>query len=122
MLVAMLGGCGAGGLSIANGTALGVSTATLACDWGQTRKAAGTGWRDHHDSNPVMGPTPSTGAVDAYFLAAIVLNAGIWYVMPKRLRSVIPAILTVGQISTISDNNRVPNADLTGCGVAPNLM
>jgi hypothetical protein len=101
--VAMLGGC-AGALSIANGTALGLSTATLACDWGQTRTVAAAGWPGIYEENPIMGTKPSPRAVDLYFAVMVVANILAWRFMPRRWRWAIPIVVTVWQVVVIARN------------------
>jgi hypothetical protein len=99
LVVALLGGCGASGLTIANGTALGVSTVSLACDWGQTRAyATDDGWRSGSENNPILGHNPSAVALDAYFIAAIAANAVIWRFAPRKVRAVLPTIITAVQL------------------------
>lgn len=112
LVVLLLSGCGASGLGIANGTALGISTAALACDWAQTRSFAEIGWQSridalrvqpYHEANPIMGETPSPGAVDAYFLGALALNAAAWFLVPRRWRMAIPIAVTLVQAGAISN-------------------
>lgn len=116
-IVVLLSGCGASGLAIANGTALGVSTAALACDWGQTRAAAGTGWpNEMRDANPIIGPRPTPSTVDVYFIAVIAANIGIWFVTPRRYRMFLPALVSLRETKSIVNNNDVRQVDLSACG------
>ena len=120
VLVVILGGCGASGLTIANGTALGVSSASLLCDWAQTRRASDAGWTMQHEQNPIMGRDPSSRTVDAYFLGAAALNVLAWRLMPRRWRVVIPSIVFVVQADSIRSNiaeSRPGWTDMGVCGV-----
>lgn len=116
-VAALAGGCGAGGLAIANGTALGVSSAALACDWQQTRRFAEVDWRQPvpgarpeanafyrwSESNPMLGPHPSTTTVDLYFAAALAVTAVAWKLMPSRYRWIVPVAVTAIQIKAINE-------------------
>ena len=99
---------GACSLRAVNTGTLVASTAALACDWGQTRgvAAAGGAWKDGSkwEMNPIMGPTPSTGTVDLYFAAVAAANVGLWTVMPRRLRWIVPSIVLAAQIHAVSGN------------------
>jgi hypothetical protein len=103
-------GCaGASGLTIANRVGLGVQTAALACDWGQTRSYAADGWSlGHTEGNPIitaMGSNqPSTAVVDAYFLAMVGLSALGWYVLPPRYKLVVPIVITAIQADAVVHN------------------
>lgn len=86
--------------------ALAVSTAALACDWGQTHGAAADGWRGgptgaRYEDNPILGRSPSTRAVSVYFVTAAIINAGIWLTVPKRYRWIVPLGLVAVQTHTI---------------------
>lgn len=103
-----LTGCGAGALSTANAVALGLSTASLAVDWQMTHAAAaqdwGGGYGNRREENPIMGPHPSTGTVNVYFATAIILNAALWYALPRRYRAVVPLAVVGVQANTIAGN------------------
>lgn len=91
-------------------TALVASTAALACDWGQTHRAAAERWTGgangtgRHEGNPIMGPTPSTRTVNVYFAATAAVNVALWYALPKRYRSIVPAVLTAAETMQVSSN------------------
>lgn len=129
LAVAVLGvGCAASGLTIANGVGLGVSSGALACDWNQTRGAAEREWIERYpteqgygsrvmsERNPIIGPTPSTGRVDAYFAAALGLTVLAWRLTPRRYRWAVPAAVTAIQIAAIT-SNVVGGAQLPLCGI-----
>lgn len=83
---------------------LAMSTAALACDWGQTHSAAAEGWRDRHEGNPVMGLTPTTARVNAYFAGVAAINIGLWLVMPKRYKSIVPVALAAAEVMQVRSN------------------
>lgn len=86
--------------------ALATSTATLACDWGYTHRAAARGWENHYESNAILGPTPSTREVAVYFGSALVLNAALWLITPTGYRSIVPVAVTAVQLDMIQYNSR----------------
>jgi hypothetical protein len=105
-----------------------VSTGMLACDWNKTRRAAARGWSGEWEGNPVLGKHPGATTVDVYFAATAVVNAAIWYALPRKWRSAIPALLTASQIANeISDQRKLasdqrklamhPGPDIAVCGV-----
>lgn len=96
---------------------LAVSSATLACDWGQTRSAASAGWMDRVERNPLMGAHPSTIQVDMYFGVVTLLNVTLWAMLPKRWRSVVPIGVGAFEMNTIVGN--VPTTESV-CGVGVN--
>lgn len=97
--VMALVGCGA-----VNKAALVTSTASLVCDWAQTRSAARTGWATTMEGNPIMGPTPTTRTVDLYFAGTIAINTALWIAMPRRAKSIVPIAVTAAQVPTIAGN------------------
>jgi hypothetical protein len=102
VLVAMVAlvSCGA-----VNTATLITSTASIACDWGQTRSAASEAWsRGRWEANPIMGSKPSTATVDVYFLSALAVNAAFWIALPRQVRSVAPVAITAAQVDTIAGN------------------
>lgn len=95
------------------------SAASIACDWGQTHAAAARGWVDpsgamQTEANPIMGTNPSTAKVDAYFLGAEVLNAAIWYVLPKAWKTIYALPVTGMQTFTVYGNTK---ENLGVCGI-----
>jgi hypothetical protein len=112
-LLALLSGCGAPALTIANGVGLGVQTAALACDWSSTRSVAERGWvdaqgRGQHESNPAIqamgGRKPAPNVIDGYFLGVVALSAIGWYVMPRRYRFVVPLLVTAIEAKAVYNN------------------
>lgn len=114
-------GCGASGLTIANGIGLGAQTAVLACDWGQTRRAAEMGWVYKRmlleEESPILGRTPSPAAVDLYFLGAIAATALAWRLLPRRWRLTVPVVVVALQAQAITHNLGRGGIDLGICGV-----
>jgi hypothetical protein len=61
-------------------------TAALLIDAAQTRRLAAGGWRDFHESNPILGKRPSVGQVNTYTAVVGVTVLGVAAVVPKRAR------------------------------------
>lgn len=102
-LMTMLAAC-AGSLEHVNRIGVGLAVATTACDWGQTRSAAGTGWRTTYEGNPVMGPSPSTSTVDLYMAAVAVSTIALGHVLPDWARPILYGAVTVAETATVIDN------------------
>lgn len=86
---------------------LAVSTAALVIDWRQTHSAAADNWRTTQEvgvASMAVGSSPSTRAVDGYFVATIAVNAALWALLPRRWRSAIPAAVIGIETSTIVSN------------------
>ncbi len=90
-------------LSQVNKAALVTSTATLACDWAQTRGAAAD-WGGRMEANPVLGPQPSQTKVDFYFVGILAANAVAWVLLPKQARAAVSGVVTGVQTKTIIGN------------------
>lgn len=93
------------------------STAALVCDWGETHRAASRGWRTsagvQYESNPILGPHPSTDDVAMYFATAAAINAAIWVAMPRKLKSLVPLAVIGAQVAPLMNNARTsPNCGL----------
>lgn len=101
----------------ADRAALVTSTATLACDWGYTHRAASDGWRTGYEANPVLGPTPDPGIVAMYFSAVLVANVVAWHATPAKYRSAVPLAITARQSATIYANSQTMTlSDARFCG------
>ena len=100
------------GCTAMNRTMLAVSTASLVCDWGQTHHFAAGGWKNSEEINVVLGPKPTTKAVDVYFAGVIFTNVLLWMVMSKSLKSLVPFGVTVVQTDVIINN--MPDGGLCG--------
>lgn len=99
-------------------TTLAVSMAALACDWGQTHRAASEHWTGgmngtgRHEGNQIMGPAPSTRVVNMYFVTSAALNVALWYALPRRYRSIVPAVVATAE--TIQVSNNIGSVSLCG--------
>lgn len=60
--------------------------AALLIDAAQTRRLAAGGWRDYHETNPILGPSPSVGQVNTYTAVTGLTVLGVAAVAPKRAR------------------------------------
>src|SRR5262245_37800463 len=124
-LLLLLGGCGASGLTIANGVGLGVSSSALVCDWAGTRSRASGGWKPYQDadgewrqpyeSNPLMGDRPDSTVVDAYCLGVLILSSVAWRLVPRRYRIAVPILVTAISVKA-SINNAVNDVGVCGVG------
>lgn len=94
--------------------ALIASTASLACDWGQTRSAADRGWASRIERNPILGPRPSTSQVDMYFGVTALLNVTLWTLLPKGWKSIVPAGVTAMEANTVYGNR---DTTVAKCGL-----
>ncbi len=84
---------------------LATSTAGIACDWGYTHRAASRGWMTNHEANPMLGETPSTGAVGVYFASVLAVNAVAWLLTPSGYRSALPVAVTARTSYSIINNS-----------------
>lgn len=108
LAIALLAGVGC---VHADRAALVTSTATVACDWGYTHRAASDGWINKRgyitrEANPIMGENPDPGIVAIYFSAVLVANVALWYATPPKYRAIVPFALTVQQAELIHYNSR----------------
>lgn len=55
-------------------------------DAAQTRGLARAGWREYREANPVLGPRPTVGQINAYTAVAGLTVLGAAAVVPARLR------------------------------------
>lgn len=80
----------------------GAFTAGLLLDAGQTRGLARDGWEGFREGNPLLGPTPSVGRINAYTAVAGLAVLGAAAIVPPRVRPwVLGAALAV-QMVTVS--------------------
>jgi hypothetical protein len=64
----------------------GAFTAALLIDAAQTRRLAAGGWRDHVETNPILGRRPSVGQLNTYTAVAGLAVLGVAAAAPKRAR------------------------------------
>jgi hypothetical protein len=80
------------------------TAATLVCDWAGTRALAASGWRSHTESNPILGPAPSTQKLDVYFLTASALIAAGVYLIPDKYDWILMGLVTGAQTKALVMN------------------
>ncbi len=92
----------------------GAFTAAPLIDAGQTRRLARGGWRDHHESNPPLGPRPSVGHVNSYTALVGLTVLGVSAALPARLPSFLlggaPAVpvFGIGGAARQSNPHKIP--------------
>ena len=107
------------GCAHADRVAIVAATASLVCDWAQTRTVAAVGWPDGRgDINPIMGAHPSEWVVDGYFASAIAVNLAAWALIPRSWRSVYSAGVIGVEAYAIAVN---VSGTRTICGVGPTV-
>ena len=84
----------------------GAALAALAVDWGQTRYIA-KNTHQFNETNPVLGPTPSTGKVDTYFLGAMVGTVAIAHLLPGDWRQLFLTGTLAVELGAISQNRSI---------------
>ena len=81
----------------------GATLATLAVDWGQTRHIAKNPQR-FAEKNPLLGPAPSVGKVDAYFVGAMVGTVALAHVLPNDWRQLFLAGVLTLELGVVQQN------------------
>jgi hypothetical protein len=81
----------------------GAAVAALAVDWGQTRHIAKNPQR-FAETNPILGPSPSVGKVDAYFVGAIVGTVALAHVLPGDWRQLFLGGVLALELSVVNQN------------------
>lgn len=115
-----LSGCLTRGLTnrqhkTANNTLMGITGALLACDYGQTLYAAHDGWDKHKEHNPLLGTSPTTSTLTAYFMAIMTVGGVASAKAPEWLRSTIYTTVLIGQTTMVLGNHYL--ADIPWCGL-----
>ncbi len=108
LLLVMLVGCVHNQSDLAkyvDRTLLATSTTVIACDWGYTHRAAEGGWKGVREANPMLGPTPTVGAVNTYFIGVIALNAAVWALTPEKFRAILPMGITARGVYSLTGNS-----------------
>src|ERR1051326_4354133 len=91
---------------------LGAAVAALACDWGQTNRAASRDWNNYWEGNMLLGTHPSPGAVALYMSAVLTATVALGLTLPPRVASAL--LLAVGASEAYIVTS---NLDWTGaCG------
>jgi len=81
----------------------GAAVAALAVDWGQTRHIAKNPHR-FAEQNPLLGPAPSVGKVDAYFVGAMVGTVALAHVLPSDWRQLFLAGVLTLELGVVQQN------------------
>ena len=64
----------------------GAFTAALLIDAAQTRRLAAGGWRNHVETNPILGRRPSVGQLNTYTAVSGLVVLGVAAAAPKQAR------------------------------------
>jgi hypothetical protein len=92
---------------VANVSTAALAGAAMAADWCGTRHAAATRHDDFEGGMPtamVIGGSPSTGAVDAYFAIGTVALAGAAQLVPERWRWLAYGAVAAVEIKAVHNN------------------
>lgn len=119
VLVISLAGCSTAAVRRLNHAGLAVSSASLAIDWCQTRTAASGGWAGGYveggmPTASVIGPQPSAGAVDAYFVVGSVALIGAAQLVPEKYRPL--AYVAISAVEIIAIRNNLETTNCMGVG------
>ena len=77
-------------------------TAALLLDAAQTRRLAQNGWRDYHETNPILGPRPSVGRVNTYTAVVGLTVLGVAAAVPKRARPWVLGVALAVEACTLA--------------------
>lgn len=84
---------------------LGASSTLLVLDWAQTRDLVRS--ENYRERNPILGEHPNVGDVDKYFATALLLNAGIAYLLPQTPRRLFLGAVILVETGTVIQNYRI---------------
>lgn len=107
MIIALaLTGCSAGQVKHVNRAGAMLTVASMACDWGGTRQAAGERTDDWEGGGArmIIGGSPSVGRVDAYFAATTVIILTLAELIPDRYRWIGYGTVIAGEAYTAAGN------------------
>jgi hypothetical protein len=93
------------GSKLKDGLWIGMNTA-IVIDWAQTRYIADNPDR-FIETNNVLGPHPTTGEVNAYFVKLLAFQNGVYYFLPENLKPVWTTGALVYWVDLISDNREI---------------
>ncbi len=79
----------------------GAFTAALLIDAAQTRRLAAGGWRDHVETNPILGRRPSVGQLNTYTAVAGLAVLGVAAAAPRRARPWILGMALVAEAGAL---------------------
>lgn len=71
-------------------------------DWGQTHEIARR--PDHFEANPILGPDPSPGEINRYFIASIALHTAAVVILPHRIRKWVQIVSIYNEGSVVLHN------------------
>ncbi len=77
-------------------------TAALLLDAAQTRRLAGSSWRDYRETNAILGPRPSVGRVNTYTVVVGLTVLGVAAAAPKRARPWVLGIALAVEACTLA--------------------
>jgi len=77
-------------------------TVALLVDAAQTRRLAQGGWRDYHETNPILGPRPSVGRVNTYTAVVGLTVLGVAAAVPKRARPWVLGVALAVEACTLA--------------------
>lgn len=116
LLMIALAGCTSAQVRHVNRAGAALTMATMACDWGGTRQAAGErsdAWEVGFPAHAVMGGSPSVGRVDVYFAANTALLLALAQLVPDRFRW-IGYSAVIGVESAVSYGNTKTTRGICG--------
>lgn len=103
--LALLAGCSPANWHRAANVSAALAAGALACDWGQTRSAAAEGWSGGRaEANPLMGPHPDVGTVDAYMAVSAGAIALVAAVTPPKWRTFLLGGIALVEAHTVIGN------------------
>jgi len=77
-------------------------TVALLVDAAQTRRLAQNGWRDYHETNPILGARPSVGRVNTYTAVVGLTVLGVAAAVPKRARPWVLGVALAVEACTLA--------------------
>lgn len=84
-----------------------VNTALVAADWSQTRYIARHPNLYREDSAWFIGPHPTVGQVDAYFVGTLAINFAVVDLLPEKWRTVYQGFFMVHRAQFVLSNHAV---------------
>lgn len=80
--------------------------ALTVADWGQTRDIVKRP-TEYRELNPILGPSPSMGKVNAYFVGALVSQYLIAEYLPEPYKTMVLSGVVGMQITTVHNNRSI---------------